>query len=63
MDDDSGWLEFRYAPRPDITEAEWQALRPYLVRRTLPAVDYYRMGSEARHLLVGPALCRLTWSN
>jgi hypothetical protein len=49
-------LEFAYRPRPDITPAERAALAPLRDRRTLPAADYYTMGSEGRHLLTGPAL-------
>jgi hypothetical protein len=56
-------IEFVVRERPDITATERAALAPLRDRRTLPAVDYYAMGSEARHLLVGPALQEATRRN
>lgn len=54
-------LPFRFAPRPDLTSVEVTRLYPFVGRgEPLMEVDYYTMGSEARHLLVGRALREVT---
>lgn len=56
-------LAYQFAPRPDLTAEEARALAPVLALPWLPAWAYYVLGSEGRHLLVGPALQEWTRRN